>query len=288
MTEVTQKLIAHNGKYIVLPPGMSSQDFPSLEIPKVSVVDIVQKYPLGTKFVSGDRVYRYCLANGTCNPEVGAYKAKKTNTNAVAPTQSTTIDTETGLAPGVVGSRQVTVTIDTEIGHLTTGVLSVDELAGGYVVIGNGSAQHPQMRCIVSHPALATAGGSLTLTLDEPLITVVTVGTTTIELMECPFYNLLGDNAGDGYVTFIGIPACVVADTQCFWLQTWGPCWITSNSNTCYAANSREIFFVANGSVVSGDALTYAGAAYQRAGVALDMSGSAASNAPMVLLQIMP
>lgn len=238
------------------------------------------RFNVGDRVVLPDgRVFRYALASGTCNPEVGAYKAKKTNTVAVAPAQAS--------GAGAVGDHSVTVTIDTEIGVLTTGVLSENELAGGYVVIGNGSGQHPQMRMIVSHPALATAGGSLTLKLDAKLTTAVTVGTTTIELMESPFYNLKADNAGGDFVTYIGIPACVATSGQYFWVQTWGPCWITSDGNTCDSAGDRTLVFVGNGSVKSSNDITVE-SGIQIAGVALDMSGNAASNAPMVLLQIWP
>jgi hypothetical protein len=183
------------------------------------------------------------------------------------------------------------VTIDTTIGILATGVLSKDEMRGGYIVVGNGNAQHPQMRQIVGHAALATAGGSLTLQLDAALITAVTPATTTIEFMENPFYNLKADGSGGGYVTFVGIPAVRATTGQYFWVQTWGPCWITSNSNTCDKADDREIYFVDNGSVVSGYDVTYTSShplMFQKAGVALDMSGSSASNAPMVLLQLWP
>lgn len=286
MIKSTQTIVAHDGKYIVLPPGMSSQELVNLQVPNVLSPDASQKYPLGTKFVNGDRVYHYAKASGTVNPEVGAYKAKKTNTVAVAPTQSTTVQAD-GSLPGAVGSYYVTVTIDQEIGVLTTGVLSKDELAGGYIVIGNGSAQHPQMCLIVSHPALATAGGSLTLELDMPLAVAVTAATTTIELMECPFYNLKADNAGGDYVTYIGVSACVASSGQYFWVQTWGPCWITSDGNTCDSVGDRTIVFVGNGSVKSSNDITVE-SGMQIAGVALDMSGSAASNAPFVLLQIMP
>ena len=286
MIKSTQTLVAHDGKYIVLPPGMSSQELVNLAVPNVLSPDASQKYPLGTKFVNGIRTYYYCRASGTVNPEVGAYKAKKTNTVAAAPTQSTTVQAD-GTLPGAVGSSYVTVTIDQEIGVLTTGVLSKDELAGGFIVIGNGSAQHPQMCMIVGHPALATAGGSLTVELDMPLATVVVAATTTIELMESPFYNLKADNAGGDYVTFLGIPACIASSGQYFWLQTWGPCWITSNSVTCDSARDRTIVFVGNGSVESSNDETMENG-FQIAGVALDMSGDGASNAPFCLLQIMP
>ena len=211
---------------------------------------------------------------------------------AVAPTQATAAAQAAAysgetLAAGAVGSQYVTVTIDTEIGVLTTGVLSANELAGGFIVIGNGSAQHPQMCQIVSHPALATTGGSLTLKLDMALTTVVTANTTTIELMESPFYCVKADGSGGDYVTYIGIPAANATSGQYFWVQTWGPCWITSNGATCDSVRDRTIVFVGNGSVESSVDETIA-SGFQIAGVALDMSSSGASNAPFVLLQIMP
>jgi len=286
MTEQKQSLVAVGGKYIQLPPEVGGQEYANLSIPNTLATSTVQEYPLGTRFVCGDRTYRYCYASGDCDPEWGAYKAKKTNTVAVAPTQATATQAD-GTIAGAVGSRYVTVTIDTEIGVLTTGVLSKNELAGGYIVVGNGSSQHPQMRLIVSHPALTSTGGSLTLEMDMPLISAVAAATTTIELMECPFYCILADGSGGDYVTYIGIPACEASSGEYFWVQTWGVCWITSNSNTCDSARDRTIVFVGNGSVESSNDETLE-SGFQIAGVALDMSGSAASNAPMVYLQIMP
>lgn len=282
-----QAVSVQNGKYIVLPPSRRSQDYPNLKIPSdLHKSDTVQQYPIGTKFVSGLRVFYYAKANGDCDPEWGAYKAKKTNTAAVAPTQATATQADGTLA-GKDGSHFITVTIDTEIGVLTTGVLAKDELAGGFIVIGNGSAQHPEMFEIVSHPALTSAGGSLTLELDQPLYADVTAATTYIELMEDPFYNVKADGSGGDYVTFLGIPACQASSGEFLWIQTWGPCWITSNSATCDSVRDRTIVFVGNGSVESSNDETLE-SGFQIAGVALDMSGSAAANAPMVLLQIMP
>jgi len=287
MNKVIHKLIVKDGRYIQLPPGVEGQEITNLEIPNTFASSTVQKYPLGTRFVIGDRVYRYCKASGDVTPYWGCYKPKKSNDVAIAPTQSTVIDPETGVAAGAVGSYFVSVTIDTEIGVLTSGVLAKNELAGGYIVVGNGANQYPQMRLIVSHPALTSTGGTLTLKLDMPLLTAVAAGTTTIELIESPFYNVKADGLGNGYVSFIGMPACQAVSGEFFWVQTWGVCWITSNSNTCNSVGDRTIVFVANGSVVSSDDVTLE-SGFQIAGVALDMSGSGASNAPFVLLQIMP
>jgi hypothetical protein len=290
LTKVGHSLRVQNGREISLPAN-PVKTLVNLRMPDIETVDTVQRYPLGTIFRDGDRSYRYCYANGTVNPEVGAYKAKKTNTNAAAPTQATAAAQAAAypgetLAAGVVGSTYVTVTIDSEIGILTTGALSENELAGGYIVIGNGSAQHPQIRQIVSHPALAAAG-SLTVKIDRPLGVAVTAATTNLELMECPYYCLKADNAGGDYVTYLGVSACVAASGQWFWLQTWGPCWITSDGNTCDSAKDRTLVWQGNGSVVSSNDITME-SGFQIAGVALDMSGSGASNAPFVFLQIAP
>jgi len=255
-------------------------------------VDTVQKYPIGTIIRRGGRTFIYAKAGGDCHTEWGAYKSKKTNTNAVAPTQATATEQAAAysgetLAAGAAGSCYVTVTIDTEIGVLTTGVLSENELAGGYIVIGNGSAQHPQNRMIVSHPALATTGGSLTLKLDSPLERAVTAATTNIELMENPFNGVKADGSGGDYVTFLGMPTVEAVSGEFFWIQTWGACWITSNSVTCDSARDRTIVWVGNGSVESSNDETLE-SGFQMAGVALDDSSDGSSNAPFVLLQIIP
>ena len=287
MTECTQTLSVQNGGLLVLPPYAKIMN---TKRPVVSQVDSIQAYDLGTKYCYGDRIYRYCKASGICYPEIGAYKAKKTNTCAVAPTQATAAAVAAVypgeiLAAGAIGSRFVTVTIDTEIGVLTTGVLSKDELAGGLIVIGNGSAQHPQMRLIVGHAALATTGGALTLELDEPLIAAVTAATTTIELMESRYYNIAADGSGGEYVTYFGVPAAPATSGQFLWVQTKGGVWITSNSNTCDSAMDRTIVFVGNGSVVSSNDVTLE-SGFNLAGQAIDMSGSSASNAPFVDLML--
>lgn len=253
-------------------------------------VDTVARFPIGTRLCTGDRSFYYAYANGTCNPGVLAYKAKKTNTCAVAPTQATAAAQAAAyagetLASGVVGSRYIRVTIDTEIGILTTGVLSANEMAGGYIVINNNGVSATQMRRIVSHPALTSTGGALTLKVDAPLSVACVAASDTIEFMENPFYCVKADNAGGQYVAYIGAPTVVAASGQFLWLQTWGPCWLASNSATCDSALDRDIYVVGDGSVRSGADVTVENGT-QRVGYALDMSGLAASNAPMVYLML--
>lgn len=253
-------------------------------------VDTVQKYPVGTILRRGFKTFVYSYANGDVHTYWGVYKKKKTNTVAAAPTQATAAAQAAAypgetLAAGAVGSRYVTVTIDQVIGHLATGVLWANELAGGEIVIGNGVNQYPQQRTIVSHPALA-AHGSLTVKLDAPLERVCTAGTTTIELMESPFTYVKGDGLSDGFDTFLGMATAEAVAGEWVWVQTYGPRWITSDGHTCDAAMDRAIVFVANGSVVSAADVTVE-SGFQLAGFAMDSSSSGSSNAPMVFLTLM-
>jgi len=251
------------------------------------------EWHVGDRVVLPDgRVFRYAKASGVCVAQMGAAYIKKCNAWAVAPVQATMaapgFPATAAATVGKAGSIYVSYTCASPFGEAGTGVIAADELRGGYVVIGNGVAQTPQVRGIIGNVALAAAGIH-TIKLDAPLTADVTVASTGIEVIGNPYLGLIniGSSAPyQGYVSWMGVPAVTVAASQYFWLQTAGPCWLTSNGNTCYAADSRDIFFVADGSVRSGDALTYASHAYQRAGFGIDMSSSAASNSPFVMLQI--
>jgi hypothetical protein len=82
------------------------------------------------------------------------------------------------------------------------------------------------------------------------------------------------------------MPACELTLNHFGWVQTAGPCWITSDSNTCNSDGDRQIYFANNGSVVSGNDVTGDVNVQQLAGHAIDMSSSGASNAPFVNLML--
>jgi|GEM_PF-698052 len=236
-----------------------------------------QNYPLGTKRKYADgRVFRYIKARTALAPEFGAAYAAKTITQAVAPTQGTGI--------GLAGGYTVKITVGATDGLGGDGVIAADELVGGYVVIGNGTGEHPQNRQIVSNTAEAGGGGTITLTLDEPLVeNAVGLG---VETLMNPW--ILSDMyvTNSAYVTARGMPAMEVTINYFAWVQTAGPCWITSNGATCNSAGDRQIYFAANGSCVSGDEVTGDVNVQQLAGHAIDMSGSGSSNAPFVNLML--
>jgi len=142
---------------------------------------------------------------------------------------------------------------------------------------------------ITGNPAL-TAAGICRIYLDSPLTTAVTVGTTNIELIMNPYVDLVNTGLGDSpceYGSVLGVPAISATVGQYFWVQTWGPCWVTSAGNTSNGAYDRQLFWDKSGLVVSGADITIENG-YQPAGFSIDASSSGASNAPFVMLQQCP
>jgi hypothetical protein len=244
---------------------------------------------IGDRVVMPDgRVFRYSLAGGTIRSEFGVCIPDLSITNAVAPAQSVIQTAVQGVTvtAGAAGASVVTITVGATDGKASDGVVAADELRGGYVVVANGTSQHPQFRGITGNTAVAANGGSCDVYLDAPLVAAVTVATTNIEAYLNPYGNVKGMNAvNSAYVTCIGAAAVDnVTSGQYFWVQTWGPVWLTSNAITGEAANGRDIYINTDGSVRGQTGTTYAG--YQRIGTGLDKSASNASNGPNIMLQI--
>jgi hypothetical protein len=281
-----------NVEYVRQGSEVTVRDQPNWSFIYQTSTVINPEYFVGDRVVLPDgRVFRYSKAAATCDPEFGAYTGLKTITNAVAPAQSVIngpiinqFGTNATIVAGAVGSNVVTITVGAGDGSLGTGAVAVDELRGGYIVVGNGANQHPQNRGIIGNTVVAAGGGTCDVYLDAGLVTAVTVATTNIEAFLPPYANMKGDQAGGAYVTFLGIPAVRATVGQYFWLQTWGPTWVTSDGLTADDANDRTVYFATNGSLKSRTEV--AGDLYQPAGVVMDASSAGASNAPFVMLQI--
>jgi hypothetical protein len=247
----------------------------------VREISLTKNYPLGTKRTYADgRIFRYVYAAEALEPEFGCLSTIKTITNAVAPAQAT--------GAGAVDDYKVTCTVASGDGITSNGAVLVNSLAGGYVVIGNGGSQHPQNRMITANTAVNAGGGVCTLTLDEPLDTVVLVGGSGVSasnievLLNRYAYVKNGNTSGTGYQTFIGLPARRIPSTYYGWVQTQGILWGTSDNNTCNSDGDRQIYFANNGSFVSGNDVTGDVNVQQLAGHAVDASSNGGSNAPFV------
>ena len=247
------------------------------------------KFNIGDRVVTPDgRVFRYALAGGTIQPEFAVCNNTFSTTNAVAPAQvapTSPVILGIPLSSGSSGDYSVTVTIAAGDGQAANGAVAQDELKGGFIVIGNGTNQHPMTRGILGNEAVAAGGGAINVYLDGALTRAVVPGTDNIEAYFNTYGNVQSMNVvNSAYVTCIGAAAAPATTGQYFWVQTWGNVWLTSNNLTGEAANGRDIYINTDGSVRGQTGPTYAG--YQRIGTGLDKSTSTASNGPEIMLQI--
>ncbi len=129
--------------------------------------------------------------------------------------------------------------------------LDEDELRGGYIVVyHSGGGGFSQFRGIVGNPASAL-NANITVYLDASLDHEVVALTTAAELWYNPYAALKGTT--DDAASAAGKPVVnvAVADTY-FWIQTWGPCWLSPQIAGFQAANKQRSAVKRNdGSIVA-------------------------------------
>jgi len=240
------------------------------------------KWNVGDRFVTGDgRVFRYAKAyTAGVLSGFGACNRNKVNISVLAPAQT--------AGCGAIGDRKVVITIASGDGIAADGVVAADELKGGYIVLNN-QGSSPMNRCILGNTAVASGGGTTIVTLDGPLTAALVVGVGYTEILPSP-YNLMEVGGGSGlleYQSFLGVPVATATVGQYFWLQTWGPAFVTPGGSTSPgdSANDRSVYFVGDGSINGGAHVTDENG-YQLAGFCMEQTASAAGGPPFVMLQI--
>ncbi len=241
--------------------------------------ETTQRYVFGTRHITWDgRVFKYGHATAECQSGYGAYNLAVVNISANCPLAA------------VAGDRRLEVTV-TSGGYAADGAIAKDELAGGYVVIGN-SQEDPVNMLIVGNDKAAS--NLVWIDLEWPLpiaIAASAVGYT--EIMLNPFAHLSGGaTASSGAkASVMGIPKINLPATYNGWIQTWGPTWVTPPSAGAtapgYTDNDREVYFVANGSIVGAASGTVIESGFQRAGFIIH-ADTAGNNCgpPIIMLQL--
>jgi len=187
---------------------------------------------------------------------------------------------------------------DTTIQIAAAGV-AVNEFRGGMVTMFSTPVQ---TRGILGNTA--TSGGSIVLTLDEPLTAIVTSGATYTEILHNPYRSLRltagpsGGDAGNDYSSVAGIPCAITTVANYFlWVQTWGWMWVnphgSSLQNADITGGERKLVFDCEGSITIVDDVAHGpcgagGDEQQLAGFIVDRSAAGVSGPPLVMLQICP
>lgn len=243
-----------------------------------AVLQTTQAHPYGRRYLTwSGKVFKYCRSLGTLYAGYGA-------ANIANATIARLINSVTPAAY-VAGQQQIVITIAATEGYAGNGVIAENELVGSEIVIGHGGAALTEERTIMGNSAVAALGGTCQILLDEPLDLAHDAGVAC----ECPLnpYRYLSKGSLE-YNAFMCVPRVAVTTGYNFWGQTGGPCWCVPGGGDASpgdTANDRTAYFVADGSVNFGYALTIE-SGYQRAGYCIDTSVSGTGAMPLIMLDL--
>lgn len=207
-------------------------------------VDTVQRYRLGSRLRRGDRVWKYARAGGTLiNHRCCAYYDYGVSGWAVVPTATP------------AGDTTVYATIGASEGVASDGAVAVHELEGGYVTIFRlqaGADNTDYTFQIVDNNAVESGGGTVTLTIDNPLQYACSVLAYT-EITGNPYSDVRMITAGNRM--FMGQPMAPAVAGEYLWIQTWGPTWLNPETGAGgdvfgNVNGGQQAVFENNGSVI--------------------------------------
>lgn len=234
---IIHSLVSKDGQYIVMPPWKGGQEgWGNLAHPEVYEESAYKQYPIGTKFVDGDRIWRYCQAGNsiTRGRVLQAWNAFGTPTSG----DGTTREDATIAAAAVIDATTISCT---DQGSAVT----KDLYAGGYAMV------YWEFLClrIVENGAEDT-DGLISVTIDRPL-PVAIASTSNVSLYRDKYADVRYLSAGDeaGWGAGVCVPNYTKTDAYYFWGQTWGPCGLAGTDNIGATQNERGIYMMTDGSV---------------------------------------
>lgn len=182
---------------------------------------IIQKYPLGTRFVLGDRVFRYAM-NGT-----SAALASGRLMQAEVPVANHTAQV---LATTIAANSVKTV-------NVTLGGTAVtkNQYADGWLWVEGGTNIGACYK-IKSHPVQAGTTSNVIMTLYDLVAEALTASTETISFVKNIYKDVIIHPAPPSAV-LAGVPLIDITISTStvkyyFWLQTAGPAGVLAESGT--------------------------------------------------------
>jgi len=238
VTEVKHKLIVSDGRYVQLPVGLSG--IPDLALgnaatPNIFQQDVSQLYPLGTRFVNGERIYHYFKASGTIN-RMG-----------ISLVSNVAMLDETVNTYGASVAGATTIKVD----GASAGSPVKDAYAGGYIfLIGTTYYERVLMQIVSNKAAEAAAPYAVELTLDQALPFAVAndVDVNIFPNRYSSCRQAFSDGGGQ-YYTCVGVPARHMTASYYGWVQTWGTCFLNRAGTESTTDKQRTYCFADDGSI---------------------------------------
>ena len=240
-----------------------------------TAVSATKVYPLGTQLIDdvGNR-YRYAKTGASSvytSRGAWAYNYQISGHIAVPTTSA-------------IGARVIYGTIGASDGIAADGVVALNYLEDGYVCVWH-SATSISVYRILSNTAVAGGGGTIALTIDEPLQLAVTTSVETIEIMASQYIDIRTGNSGGNHA-FVGQwKGEVVTATPYGWLLEDGITFIDPQAAVGTSLN-QQLVFRHDGSVdVQDDSDAYA-QHMQHAGHVVSYLAAGTQAAPFMRLKI--
>jgi len=208
MSKINHNLRSKDGGTIYhLPEADGQPEQGNLSLPNVFEESSDQRYPLGTKFVLGERVFRYFKASGAISYTLGG----------IASNQA--ILTDSGAVYGAHLAGVTKVKID----GTSDGVPAKNHYAGAHAFFY--AADYPTMRVISSLAAEAASPYAVELTLEQALPYDI-ADNTVVYILPNRFASGIDCHAGAYnamHAPVIGVPMVTMTDAYYGWVQTRGP-----------------------------------------------------------------
>ena len=213
----TSKVMNRDGYVIMLPNVQNMAELLQTNPPDPYAESASQLFPLGTKLIQGERVWRYALA-GASGLNIGEVQQQAAGIHAEA---------DDDIAIGAASAIGVNTASITSTANLATAPLSsVDGFAEGYVYF-NIAAGLGQCYKIKSHPA-ASGTDECLLTLYDAL-TIALTTSSKAGIAQNPFANVIVAAAVVSGRP-VGVPGIAVTAAYYFWCQSGGPAAVAVNT----------------------------------------------------------
>ncbi len=206
-----QSVLNVNGYVVMLPNVGTAQDIIETFPPNPYAESVTKLFPLGTKLIQGERVWRYC-ENGAGTLGIGA---------PISAPPSTHADLQEDIPCGVgsaIGEYVVSLTSSTD--RDTSPDDEDDNFAEGYLHI-NDEAGQGQCFKIKSNEGFTANANEVLFTLYDPL-TIATTTSTEFGVIVSPYHDVVVCPTAATMGMVVGVPGIAVTANYFFWSQTGG------------------------------------------------------------------
>jgi len=209
--------------YVLEFPGVLNQSDLMEGVPVDPYAEsITQLFPLGTKAVQGDKVYRYCKNSSAALTVIGSALQAPAGINA-----DCLDDIVVAASSGetyAIGSNTITLTSTANIAAAPWS--TKDGGKEGYVYV-NGGTGIGQCRKIKSHAAFASTNATLVEVYDGWTVAPV-AASTECGIIENPYSNVV---VAAALTTMpVGVNPLAITASYYFWSQTGGPAAVATNA----------------------------------------------------------